>query len=296
MAVQQKLASTGLATGRPWKRHPDRVRRSHHRYEELTCAWKGHFLVGTDAAVVRPQDAVVVRCLGGLRWYRCLRCDAWFPQEPPTSPARPTVPDREEIQLPERGIFLRDKYVLRLIAVERGLHVFFYGLVAVVLFIIGRHHATFRHDYQEIMNDLSGGDPASVQVRGLLGHLKSFFSYSPAHVYFLAGAVALLAALEAVEMVGLWRARRWAEYLTFVATTLFIPFEIYELASSVSAFKIIVLLINLAVVSYLLFAKRLFGLRGGGKRERARHEQDSGWRLIETTTPPAPVLAGDGDE
>ena len=218
------------------------------------------------------------------------------PRSHPRRPRASTVPDREEIQLPERGIFLRDKYVLRLIAVERGLHVFFYGLVAVVLFIIGRHHATFRHDYQEIMNDLSGGDPASVQVRGLLGHLKSFFSYSPAHVYFLAGAVALLAALEAVEMVGLWRARRWAEYLTFVATTLFIPFEIYELASSVSAFKIIVLVINLAVVSYLLFAKRLFGLRGGGKRERARHEQDSGWRLIETTTPPAPVLVGDGDE
>ena len=66
-------------------------------------------------------------------------------------------------------------------------------------------------------------------------------------------------------------AKRWAEYLTFIATTILLPLEIYELIDQVAAsLKVIGFLINLAVVIYLLFAKRLFGLRGGGTAERAR--------------------------
>lgn len=228
---------------------------------------------------------MVVREFDDLRWYRCLRCDAWEPIATPVSPTRPTVPSRDEIRLPERGVALRDKYVLRLIAIERAIHVFFYGLVAALLFLVGSHDRTLHQDYQSIMNDLSGGDPATVQARGLLGHLKHLFSYSPTRIYELAGVIAFLAVLEAVEMVGLWKAKRWAEYLTFVATTVFVPFEVYELASKVTIFKTIALVINLAVVLYLLIAKRLFGIRGGGRREREQHQQDSGWGLIERKTP-----------
>ena len=36
-------------------------------------------------------------------------------------------------------------------------------------------------------------------------------------------------------------------------------------------------IINLAVAVYLLYAKRLFGLRGGGRAERAEREADTGW-------------------
>ena len=38
-------------------------------------------------------------------------------------------------------------------------------------------------------------------------------------------------------------------------------------------------------MAYLLIAKRLFGLRGGGKAERAEHEKDTGWAPIERATP-----------
>jgi hypothetical protein len=43
--------------------------------------------------------------------------------------------------------------------------------------------------------------------------------------------------------------------------------------------------INLLIVIYLLLAKRLFGLRGGGKAERAERERDTGWAAIERATP-----------
>jgi uncharacterized membrane protein (DUF2068 family) len=89
--------------------------------------------------------------------------------------------------------------------------------------------------------------------------------------------------------VGLWRNKRWAEYLTFIATTALVPFEVYELSNGVSAFKLVALIINLAVVIYLLLAKRLFGVRGGHQAEHARRERSSGWGAIERATPGLPA-------
>ena len=85
--------------------------------------------------------------------------------------------------------------------------------------------------------------------------------------------------------MGLWRAKRWAEYLTFIATTLLLIPEIYELTGAITATKIITLVINLVVVGYLLFAKRLFGLRGGGRAETAERDRDSGWPALERSLP-----------
>lgn len=85
--------------------------------------------------------------------------------------------------------------------------------------------------------------------------------------------------------MGLWYQRRWAEYLTFIATALFLPLEVYELTSTVSPFKVTALLINLAIVIYLVSAKRLFGIRGGAAAERANRERDVGWPALERTAP-----------
>lgn len=230
-------------------------------------------------------DELLVREADGLRWHRCLRCDAWVPREKPSHPAQASVPGRDAITLPLRGPLLRDRYVLRLIAIERGVHVVLYGALAIALFFFSRHHAAFQQDYNHLMNDLSGGDPASIQLRGVFGHLKNLFKYTPERLYELGIVLLVYAALEATEMLGLWWAKRWAEYLTLVSTTLFVPFEIYEIAEGVSAFKVIVLVINLAIVAYLLVAKRLFGIRGGHRAEHERRHRLSGWGAIEQTTP-----------
>lgn len=60
------------------------------------------------------------------------------------------------------------------------------------------------------------------------------------------------AALELAEGVGLLLRRRWAEYLTIVATALLLPPEVYEIAQKASAVRIAVLLANLAVLAYLI--------------------------------------------
>ncbi len=264
-------------------------RRPSNRYELLTCAWSGHVLVGTDASAITPDDALLVRADGVVRWHRCLRCDAWVVQTAPEQPTRERVEPRDEITLPLRGAALRDRYVLRLIALDRAIHVIVLTGLAIALFTFAAHNLALHHDYQNIMNDLAGGAPGASQARGILGYLGRAFKYSPSHLRILALVLLAFAALEAVEGVGLWFNKRWAEYLTFVATTALVPFEVYELTNGVSAFKLIALVINLAVVIYLLLAKRLFGLRGGHPAEHARRALTSGWPAIERATPGAPA-------
>ena len=94
-----------------------------------------------------------------------------------------------------------------------------------------------------------------------------------------------------IEAVGLWYQRRWAEYLTFIVTTLLIPLEIYELTASVSWFKVVELIVNLAIVVYLLVAKRLFGIRGGYAVELSERRHSTGWEALERSAPADPASA-----
>ncbi len=228
---------------------------------------------------------MLVREADGLRWYRCLRCDAWIVDTPPETPTRDRMPGRGEISVPLRGPMLRDRYVLRLIAVDRAVHVLVLTALALILYTFARHDASLHRDYVNIMSDLSGTTPGESQVRGVLGYLGRAFKYSPTRLIQLGLLVTAYAALEATEMVGLWFSKRWAEYLTLVATAALIPIEIYELSLSVSIFKVITLVINVAIAVYLLLAKRLFGLRGGHAVQQERHRQFSGWGAIERSTP-----------
>ena len=71
------------------------------------------------------------------------------------------------------------------------------------------------------------------------------------------GLIALFyAALFATEGVGLWREKRWAEYLTVVATASLVPFEIWEIAHRPSLIKVAVLVGNVVIVAYLIYRLR----------------------------------------
>ena len=78
------------------------------------------------------------------------------------------------------------------------------------------------------------------------------------HITLLAISAIVYAALEATEGVGLAMRRRWAEYLTVIATGILIPYEAYEVIMHPTLFKVGALLLNLAVVGYLAYRKRLF--------------------------------------
>jgi uncharacterized membrane protein (DUF2068 family) len=257
------------------------------RYELIGCGLHGHELLGTDAAMLRPEDSLFARDSGGLRWYRCMRCDSWLALSPPDSPTAEHPPPREEISLPLRGRPLRDRYVLRLIAIDRMIHFLVLSALAAAIFIFAGNKATLNADFTRFLKDLQGGlgGPVNNSPHGIVHDLHDLFAVSITNLRLAGAAVAAYAVLEGTEAVGLWQGRRWAEYLTFVATVIFVPYEVYELTKTITALKVLALVINVAIVAYLLFAKRLFGLRGGGKAERAEQERDTGWAPIERATP-----------
>jgi uncharacterized membrane protein (DUF2068 family) len=78
----------------------------------------------------------------------------------------------------------------------------------------------------------------------------------------LAGFVSLgYAGMLLVEGVGLWLEFTWAAYLTVVSTSLLLPFELYEVIEQVSVLRIGILLLNLAIVAYLINQLRRHTLR-----------------------------------
>jgi uncharacterized membrane protein (DUF2068 family) len=238
---------------------------------------------------IRPEDRVLVREIGGMRWYRCVRCDSWLPLPPPENPTRDHLPPLEEIELPLRGKPLRDKIVLRAIAIDRALHFLVLGLLSLAVFLFASHQQDLHHRFYKVLTDLqlaTGGNPSSGSKHGVLHLLDQLFTLKSTKLRLAGAGIGAYALLEGAEAIGLWFQKRWAEYLTFIATVALLPLEIYELSHSVTPFKIIALIVNLAIVIYLLFAKRLFGLRGGAAAEEALRERDVGVEALLRTTPP----------
>ena len=103
-------------------------------------------------------------------------------------------------------------------------------------------HITASWLFRELEKYLGGsGDPVRLAGLGLLAY----------------GVV------QVVEGVGLWGGWRWAEYLAVVATSAFIPLEVYELVEGPTPLKLSALVVNVLVVIYLVWKGRLFGVRGG---------------------------------
>lgn len=64
------------------------------------------------------------------------------------------------------------------------------------------------------------------------------------------------AAVFAVEGVGLWMQKRWAEWLTTIITASLIPWEVWEMFYRPTIGKLLILLGNAAIVAYLVWHVR----------------------------------------
>jgi uncharacterized membrane protein (DUF2068 family) len=144
---------------------------------------------------------------------------------------------------------------IKVIIVERIVKAIVLTALAIGLLVAGEKGllATWATYAQDQLNlDADDGVIAELLLRALL--LIGTFN----HVTILAIGAILYALLEGTEGVGLAMRRRWAEYLTVIATGILIPYEAYEVIHNVTLFKIGALLLNLAVVGYLAYRKRLF--------------------------------------
>jgi uncharacterized membrane protein (DUF2068 family) len=97
----------------------------------------------------------------------------------------------------------------------------------------------------------------------LFGLIQHSFMLTPRTLTYLAIGLAGYALIELVESIGLWLGQRRGEYFAMVATSIFLPYEIYDLTGKITWLRLAALIINLLLVIYLVWAKRLFGIRGG---------------------------------
>jgi uncharacterized membrane protein (DUF2068 family) len=76
---------------------------------------------------------------------------------------------------------------------------------------------------------------------------------SPQQVRKLGLASFLYAGLFLAEGTGLWLRKRWGEWLTVIITSSLVPVEVYEIHRHPSWAKVVVLILNVAIVVYLIY-------------------------------------------
>ena len=139
----------------------------------------------------------------------------------------------------------RRPILLRLIAAERAIRGA--ALVAAGIYLFGHLHSDFGKLADRWLRKLEL-DPNRGFVHKIVEHLHRLTSDQVKIAAFFAVGYGVL---ELVEGVGLWLDKLWAEYLTVIATSLLIPFEIYELVHKPGPVKAAGIVVNVLIVIYL---------------------------------------------
>lgn len=88
---------------------------------------------------------------------------------------------------------------------------------------------------------------------GLLVRLiDRLFELGPRKFLAIGIVLCVYAAVFIVEGWGLWREKRWAEYLTVVVTASLIPFEVWEIFHHLTWLKVLAFVVNVAILVYLI--------------------------------------------
>jgi uncharacterized membrane protein (DUF2068 family) len=121
-------------------------------------------------------------------------------------------------------------------------------LLAVGAVLVSHPHTNWSGEITHIAQRL-GLNPNGNWIHKAIAKLRKL--HTNENVVF--GTIALgYSVLEGAEAYGLWRRRRWGEWLTVVATSLLLVPEVWELTKSTTVLKVGALLVNLLVVAYLV--------------------------------------------
>ena len=139
---------------------------------------------------------------------------------------------------------------LRVIAVFKLLKAF--ALLMVSIGALKLRHKNAAGEIEHWIN-LLRGDPHNHFIHWLLGKLTAL---DERRLKELSAGTFFYAGLFFTEGLGLALEKRWAEYLTIIATASLLPLEAYEMVRHATIGKAIALLISVAIVAYLIFELR----------------------------------------
>lgn len=147
----------------------------------------------------------------------------------------------------------------------RGLHIvaLFEGAKGLLVLLVGFGLLSFIHkDIHEAALRLVEHihlNPANHYPRIFLDLTEHI---SDTRLWSMAAAAFMYFLVRMVEAVGLWFRKPWAEWFAIMTGGMYIPVELLEVARSVTWPRVTVLVVNLGVVSYLLFVL----IKNGGKK------------------------------
>jgi uncharacterized membrane protein (DUF2068 family) len=222
----------------------------------LACA-RHHLTYAPDEPELREH--LHVETQAGEAW-RCLRCGTFVPGSPRGhGPA-------EDAPVPLRGKLLRDAIVLRLLAVERLLKGIAVLFAAYGVYRYRSHADAVRKAFEEdlpLLKPLADRLNWNLEDSSIVHAIRVALETKQGTLGWITAGLVFYGLLQLLEGTGLWLLKRWGEYVAAVATSFFIPIEIYELVHKVTWLRITTLVINVAAVVFLLYRKRLFGINGG---------------------------------
>jgi uncharacterized membrane protein (DUF2068 family) len=234
-----------------------------------SCGLRGHATFAPDEPELRARLRVDTPV--GEAW-RCLRCETFVigvPRGRGPAEFAPEVP---------RGRLLRDRVLMRILAVERVIRAVVLSLLVIGVLHVRSSRAHLRDTFNKdlpLLRPLADQIGWNVDDSRIVRHIYEAFTLSSTTMLWIAVGIAVYALIELVEAVGLWGMWRWGEYFAVVATGVFLPLELYELTEKVTVLRLGAFLINVAAVLWLLWSKRLFGLNGGADAYHEEHHTES---------------------
>ena len=227
------------------------------------CGRSGHITYAPDEPYLREH---LHGTTASAELWQCLRCGTYVPGEPQGAGPVDSAP------AVKRGKQIRGDLILKLFAIERALRVIIFGAAA---FGVWRFAGSRFSLTQAINRDIPIVRTLFRQLgfnlnHALLDKVQSLLHISASNLRLLALGITALAIVSAIEAFALWQAKRWGEYFAMIVTSLGLPFEIFELAKAVTATKVTLFVLNILLVVYLVYSRRLFGARGGKEAYEAR--------------------------
>lgn len=142
---------------------------------------------------------------------------------------------------------------MRINQTERGIAIF-EGLKGAAVLFAGFGLLTFLHKNVQMLaealllhmhlNPLQHYPHVFLQLTSHIGDTQ---------IWFLAIVAFLYAVLRFFEAYGLWFNLRWAQWIAVVSGGLYFPIELYEVIAHFSWLKLVILILNFAVVMFMIY-------------------------------------------
>ena len=108
------------------------------------------------------------------------------------------------------------------------------------------------HDAQRIAMELGAHLHLNPAKKYQNIFLEAATHLTDARLWVLATLAAAYAVMRVCEAYGLWKGKRWAEWLAAGSGGIYVPFELYELFQGFSWFSVAALLVNMLIVAVMI--------------------------------------------